>query len=341
VSPELRKLIFDQKNQGLSSSKIANFCKVSVRTVQRTIKNFAIYEDFNDRPRSGRPKRLSERDIRHLRTDIQQDRRQTLSEIKENVNLFTRNPISTSTIRRAMKEELNMSSRIAAKKPFLKPQHRIARLKWANDYAQYPMKEWQHVIWSDESSIELGKWSKVCRVWRKTHERYEESCIYPTFKSGRSSLMIWACIAYNYKGPMVILPKGERKGEHYVQNVLEPVFWDFYMDMTEKLGVVLMMEDGAPIHRSGVAKEWKIINEINIFPHPAQSPDLNPIEHVWKLLKIRINNRKEIPKNEDELRVAIVEEWDKIDISEINAIVESMPERCKALIKARGGPTRY
>ena len=75
--------------------------------------------------------------------------------------------------------------------------------------------------------------------------------------------------------------------------------------------------------------------------HPAQSPDINPIEHLWKHLKEQINKQAEVPKSAEELWEVISDEWRKIDIDFINQVIESMPERVGALLKAKGGPTKY
>ena len=44
---------------------------------------------------------------------------------------------------------------------------------------------------------------------------------------------------------------------------------------------------------------------------PAQSPDLNPIEHLWMILKKSIGARNPPPCNVDQLKQAIKEEWIK------------------------------
>ncbi|KAL5536250.1 hypothetical protein ACEPAF_71 [Sanghuangporus sanghuang] len=68
---------------------------------------------------------------------------------------------------------------------------------------------------------------------------------------------------------------------------------------------------------------------------------MNPIEHVWYLMKIAINKRAVRPRNEEELKRALLEEWEKIDIKIINNLIDSMPRRVEQLVEAKGGSTKY
>ena len=101
------------------------------------------------------------------------------------------------------------------------------------------------------------------------------------------------------------------------------------------------MEDGAPTHTSKVAQNFRNTNSMEPLPHPAQSPDMNPIEHVWYLIKIAINKRHVKPRNEEELKRVLLEEWEKIDIKIINKLIDSMPRRVEQLVEVRGGSTKY
>ena len=56
---------------------------------------------------------------------------------------------------------------------------------------------------------------------------------------------------------------------------------------------------------------------------------------------MRINKRRNRPKTVEEMKVALLEEWEKIDIKVINSLIESMPRHVQALIEAKGGATKY
>jgi hypothetical protein len=85
--------------------------------------------------------------------------------------------------------------------------------------------------------------------------------------------------------------------------------------------------------------------ELNIydylFPWPAVSPDMNPIEHIWQLMKGRIHRRVPRPVKRPTLIIAIQEEWDRITPEEVNELISSMPECIEVLRAAGGGHTRF
>ncbi len=74
--------------------------------------------------------------------------------------------------------------------------------------------------------------------------------------------------------------------------------------------------------------------------NPSQSPDLNPIESIWRIIKQRLKNRGPI-FDIDELRRAIEEEWDKITMDEINKAIETMSDRVAAVRERDGLPIPY
>ena len=105
----------------------------------------------------------------------------------------------------------------------------------------------------------------------------------------------------------------------------------------------IYQEDNDPKHGGDrgcrAVKEFFKEEKINRLDWPPQSPDLNPIEHLWGDLKKRLASSKctSIP----ELKKRITEEFEKTDGNYIRKLLESMPQRCKAVIRADGGHTKY
>jgi transposase len=74
--------------------------------------------------------------------------------------------------------------------------------------------------------------------------------------------------------------------------------------------------------------------------NPPESPDLNPIETIWRTVKQRLKNRGLI-LDPTELRGAIEEEWDKITLKEINEAISTMPDRVAAVNERDGLPIPF
>jgi hypothetical protein len=74
---------------------------------------------------------------------------------------------------------------------------------------------------------------------------------------------------------------------------------------------------------------------------PSQSPDLNPIENLWRLIKTRLSKRLRKPPNLDVLFEIVKDEWKNIPQDSIDNVLNSMPQRCREVIAARGGSIAY
>jgi hypothetical protein len=70
---------------------------------------------------------------------------------------------------------------------------------------------------------------------------------------------------------------------------------------------------------------------------PAQSPDLNPIKHLWDELECQLCSRTQCPKSLTALATALQEEWAAILPETFRHLVESLPGRVRAVIKPKGG----
>ena len=132
------------------------------------------------------------------------------------------------------------------------------------------------MIWTDESSFENGKDSAKVMVWRLPFEKYFEECLAPSFKSGRTSLMVWDSIRYGRKSRLHFCSDIERKGEGFVSSIYNGPLLEFYRRERN----LILMEDGAHVHRCRAAKDWKLEKGLKVLDWPAQSPDLNPIENL-------------------------------------------------------------
>ena len=74
---------------------------------------------------------------------------------------------------------------------------------------------------------------------------------------------------------------------------------------------------------------------------PARSPDLNPMEHVWDVVARRFGAHEPPPAALEDVGNQLVQIWNAFDQEDIRRIIVSIPERYKAVIRCRGGNTRF
>ena len=121
--------------------------------------------------------------------------------------------------------------------------------------------------------------------------------------------MVWGCFINNQPGPLVLV-KGKLNADGYIE-ILQKNLLPFLSQLGPN--TYIFQEDNAPIHTAKKVAKWKGENMVISFSWPAQSPDLNPIEHVWDRLERGIRGRTSPPKNLNELATAVEEEWSKLD----------------------------
>ncbi len=96
-------------------------------------------------------------------------------------------------------------------------------------------------------------------------------------------------------------------------------------------------------HKAQIILDWFLEhdNEFTLLKWPPQSPDLNPIEQLWDVMEQEIRIMDVQTTNLQQLCDAIMSIWTKISEECFQHLVESMPRRIKAVLKAKVGPTRY
>jgi hypothetical protein len=154
----------------------------------------------------------------------------------------------------------------------------------------------------------LGRNEKVY-VWRKPDERFRPDCLgqLDDFETTcRASVMFWGCITYYGAGTLVAID-GNMNTDKYI-SVLDDNLWPVvvrhFSDRPWNF-----QEDNAPCHVALRANKWKEENGIRILLWPPQSPYLNIIENVWKVLKIQVHKRLRKIKNADDLRRVVLDIW--------------------------------
>ena len=309
-----------------------------VRIPRSTVQNCIHSGFYTPRKQIGRKPMLTTRKRRRLIRRATLDayhRRLTWEEIAQLEDI----QICRRSLTAAFEKE-KYHRRTAQEKPLLTPEHMAARLQWAKNHESWTIDMWKRVSWTDAASFTTGAFGNVY-VTRTAEEKYLPECLVPKF-AGYSSAMAYGAISGVSKGPLILMEKdwGKVTAQVYTQRVL-PQFYEHLREIERHVGFMrsILMEDGASIHTAKFTKAYHAYYGANRMTWPAHSPDLNPIENVWRLLKYRIGKR--FPKTDAEVRQYLLEEWERLDLQDYMKYIESMPERCKAVIAANGGHTKW
>ena len=236
-------------------------------------------------------------------------------------------------------KSIGFKARIKKKKPFLKKVHKNARYKQALNYQYQTIEDWKKVVWSDETKINIWGSDGVKYYWSRDSDPIQSHHLDLTVKHGGRSLMIQGYMTY----------KGVGYGCHIQQIMDSKVYCEIlenhlknslnFFDIS--IDNMIFQQDNDPKHTSKLAKKWFKDNEITVLPWPAQSPDLNPIEHLWHHLKIKLSIYERKAISISELQERCDEEWNKFSAETCLKYYESMPARVQAVLKAKGGHTKY
>ncbi len=220
-------------------------------------------------------------------------------------------------------------------KPLLKQKKHQKHLTWAKDKKNWTVAQWSKVLFSDESKFCISFGNQGPRVWRTSGEAQNPCCLKSSVKFPQS-VMIWAAMSSACIGPLCFL-KSTVNAAIY-QEVLE----HFLLPSADKLygdADLIFQQDFAPTHTAKGTKSWFNDHGVTVLDWPVNSPDLNPIENIWGIVKSKMWDTR--PKNADELKAAIKATWASITPEQCHRLIASMPRRIDAVIHAKGGPTKY
>lgn len=191
------------------------------------------------------------------------------------------------------------------------------------------------MLWTDETKVNLVGSDGKHWVRRPKSAELHPNYTLKTFKHGGGSIMVWGCFSWHGVGPLFWIK--ETMDRFLYVRILEetmlpyaewemPLKWQF-------------QQDNDPKHTSILARTWLTAKKIDSMIWPSQSPDLNPIENLWRIVKEKIGGVRSTSK--DNLWENIQRAWYSIPQTTCASLVDSMPRRCQAVLRNKGYFTKY
>ncbi|KAK3525824.1 hypothetical protein QTP70_010312 [Hemibagrus guttatus] len=333
LSKDTRNKIVDLHQAGKTESAIGKQLGVKKSTVGAIIRKWKTYKTTDNLPRSGAPRKISPRGVKMI-TTVSKNPRTTRGDL---VNDLQRagTKVAKATISNTLCHQ-GLKSCSARRVPLLKPVHVRARLKFAREHLDDAEEDWENVIWSDETKIELFGKNSTCRVWRRKNAELHPKNTIPTVKHGGGNIMLWGC--FSAKGPERLIRVKERMNGAMYREILSKNLLPSARALKMRRGWVFQ-HDNDPKHTARATKEWLHKKHFKVLEWPSQSPDLNPIENLWRELKIRVAQRQ--PQNITALEEICMEEWAKLPATVCKNLVVTYRKRLTSVIANKGYITKY
>ena len=345
LTPSKRGRIIQMHVDGKPYRQIAEELGVTKSTAQRTVKKDILFNTRHDLPHPGRPKSTTAREERSMVAAALRDRDKPWKEVAGDFEQ------SYSTFSRVLRKH-SYGRYVKQRSNYLSAKQVKARKQWVADNKD---TNWKAIIFTDEAAFQVGDTKGREYTTRRPGEEGLAQCRKQTFRSGRTSLMVWGAMSFGRKWPLhrchlkpswsdgKIRHKAETMdGAYYTLNILKGPLASYNTQLKQELGEeVQVVEDNAPCHSSVITREAREELNISRLAHPSGSPDLNPIEMLWRDLKQMVRAKRPVATSLDGLWEQITTAYEEMPQRWIDNHILSMPDRWKAVKEAKGFGTLY
>jgi transposase len=210
------------------------------------------------------------------------------------------------------------------------------RLAFCKKFKSWTAKDWETVMFSDESTFAIIN-PRAQKVRRPSFSsRYKQKFTVVNVKHS-VNVMVWACFSgQGGRGSIFFLPpKTTMNSDRYMAMLNEKLF-----PFMQIHGATHFLQDGAPCHTSKKVMAFLREKRVDVMDWPGNSPDLNPIENLWSIMKKKLKEDHTITSL-NKLQDAIKKMWVQLPNDLMMKLAQSMPRRLRMCIENKGQMTKY
>ncbi len=206
------------------------------------------------------------------------------------------------------------------------------RVLWDKAHLKWTVSKWKSLLWLEESKFDILVGNHRRRVLRAKEEGDLPAC-YQRSVQKPASLMVWGCISAYGMGSLHVL-EGTMNAERYIK-VLEQHMLPSRLHLLS--GKALCISAGqCKTTYCTYYNSMASYRRFRVLKWPACSPDLSPIENIWRIIKWKIHQRR--PQTLQQLETYIRQEWDQIPtpkLQKLQKLITSMPRRLQTVLKKK------
>ena len=336
--------LFELVKSGMSFRKVAKKFRLSHTGASKIFRTFSTEKRNVRQETRGRKRKLGGRMARIIArraASVPHITSKILARDIESNNIPSSKGETMTVSERTVRRSLRRSGLVAytkPKRPMLTRYNKKARYDFCCQHADWTKKDWEKVIFSDETRVNFLGSDGRKYSWRRPGTPLRDCDVRPTRLFGGGGVMIWGCFGFKGTGWSCRFEKG-MDSTLYMEVIKDELLGSVEHCVADEKDWIFQ-QDNAAAHTALKCRDLFREKNIRLLDFPPRSPDLNPIENLWAIVKSRVNRNGPYTSS-DALWNEFSKEFYAIDPALCQKLVHSMVDRVAAVKKAKGGYTKY